>query len=1280
MGVLLAACSPGFGLNPSIAISQYGHTAWTARDGFSLGNIYAMAQTPDGYLWLGSEFGLFRFDGVRFLAWQPPPGQRLPDQNINSLLVARDGTLWIGTFGGLATWGGGKLSSRSIPGSQFIASLFEDRDGTVWVGTLGNSLVPGLLCAIKGSDTRCSGQDRSFGRAVWAYYQDSSDVLWAGAESGLWRLRPGPAKRYETRLELIGLNRSDDGRLVIAMHGGGLLGLTADKLEPYPVRRASSANGLMKDEELNANRLLRDRDGGLWIGTIERGLIHTHRGRTDVFTRADGLSGNVVLSVFEDREGNVWVGTTGGLDRFRELPVTSVSTKQGLLSDASQSVLGAADGSIWVGSHTGLTRLKDGKATVFGKAAGLPDGAPQSLYLDGRGRVWVSTRNGLAVFSGGRFVATGTVHDLDVHSISGDKEGNLWLSDARSLLHLREGRFVEQVPWPELGRTQQAKVVLTDGRGVWLSFWTGGGVLYLEKGKIRASYGVADGLGKGHVVDLRLDREGALWAATQDGGLSRLKDGRITTLTTRNGLPCNSVHWSIEDDQGSLWLNTACGLARITRSELDGWIADPNRRITAEVWEAADGVRIRSSIASAYAPRVDKATDGRIWFVTGEGVQVLDPRRISTNPLPPPVHIEQVIANEESYWPAGRGGAATGLRLPAKIRDLRIDFTALSLVAPEKVRFKYRLEGQDPDWREPTRDRQARYTNLTPGDYRFRVTACNDSGVWNETGDVLAFTIAPAFYQTHWFRALCAAALIALLWTAYQFRIRQLRTDIKKLQDVIEAIPGYVWSARPDGSIDFINRRWLEYSGLSLEQGLGWGWAEAIHPEDRDRFIEAWQAAFQSGQPLEAEARVRRADGQYRWLLIRNVPLHSKTGKIVKWYGKSTDIDERKRAEQALKRSEAYLADAQRLTRTGAWASDGTTRPLYWSEEVFRIFGFDPKDGLPSSDEPFQRVHPEDRDRFWRAFHRTIREKVDSEVEYRVVLPDGTVKHVHALAHPVVNSDHELLEVVGTIVDVTDLKRAEEERERLRQLEADLAHINRVTMMGELAASIAHEVNQPLSGVVSNGSACLRWLAGDSPNLAEAREAASRIVRDGKRAGEVIARIRALTKTTPTPRGKLDVNETIREVLVLVGDKAEKESVTIRTQFDHALALVSGDRVQLQQVVLNLVMNAIEAMSGIRGKARELLITTRNIDADQVQVSVQDSGPGIDPAAIGKIFDPFYTTKPDGMGMGLSICRSIIQGHGGRLWATANDGPGTTFHFTLPKHHEEGADEKDAGV
>ena len=781
LAILLACCPCAFTLDPSLEANQYAHTAWTVRDGFSMGNIYAMAQTPDGYLWLGTEFGLFRFNGVRSIRWQPPAGQHLPDNNINSLLVTRDGILWIGTFAGLVTWDGVKLNWRPEPElrRQFVASLFEDREGTVWAGTLGNRT--GHLCAIRSGRTQCYGQDGAFGRAVWASYEDSSGNLWGAAQSGLWRMKPGHPKRYATPTELIGLNKADDGRLLIALHGAGLMQLAGDKIESYPIRGPIHSNRLLTDGDVDANRLLRDRDGGLWIGTVERGLVHIHEGRTDVFSRVDGLSGDVVLSLFEDREGTIWVATTGGLDRFRELPVTTVSVKQGLSSDATQSVLAATDGSIWVGAHVGLTRWKNGQTNTFGKANGLPDAPPESLFQDDHGRVWVSTRRGLAYFRDDRFVAVNTVRG-EVHFITGDNAGNLWLSEHRSFLHLLDGRLVEQIPWSELGRPQSAAILLSghEPGGVWLGFWVGGGVWYFKDGRLRGSYTAADGLGRGAVTGLQPDRDGTLWAGTEEGGLSRLKDGRIATLTTGNGLPCNAIHWTMEDDDSSFWLYTACGLVRITRSELDAWITDPKRRIETTVWDAADGVRIRSSAASAYGPRVAKSTDGKLWFVTGEGVQVVDPRHLPFNKLPPPVHVEQITADRKTYDASfdvtsdTKGNETRRVRLPPLVRDLEIDYTALSFVAPEKVLFRYKLEGWDRDWQDVGNRRQAFYSNLSPANYRFRVIACNNSGVWNEQGAFLDFAIAPAYYQTNWFRALCAAIFPALLWAAYQLRVRQL--------------------------------------------------------------------------------------------------------------------------------------------------------------------------------------------------------------------------------------------------------------------------------------------------------------------------------------------------------------------------------------------------------------------------------------------------------------------------------------------------------------------------
>jgi ligand-binding sensor domain-containing protein len=405
-------------LNPSLDISQYAHDAWTVRGGFSVGTIFAMAQTPDGYLWLGSEFGLFRFDGIRSVPWQSPAGQHLPSSPY-SLLVTRDGTLWIGTFVGLVSWRDGKLTEYPQVGAWFVTSLLEDREGTVWAGTLEHQ---GRLCAIRGGSAQCYGQDGAFGTFVWSLGEDSSGTLWAGADSGLWRWKPGPPKRYATAgMRIDDLNKAEDGRLLIGMRGAGLRQLAGDKVAAHPIRSAINPNAVMADRDVDSNKLLRDRDGGLWIGTHARGLIHVHDGRTDIFKKSDGLSGDTIAGLFEDREGNIWVSTSGGLDRFRELPVTTISVKQGLSSDSPQSVVAATDGSIWVGTRDGLTRLKNGETTIFRKESGLPDDSVQSLYQDDHGRIWAFTGQGLAYFNNGRFVAVSGVPSQEVYSITGTR-------------------------------------------------------------------------------------------------------------------------------------------------------------------------------------------------------------------------------------------------------------------------------------------------------------------------------------------------------------------------------------------------------------------------------------------------------------------------------------------------------------------------------------------------------------------------------------------------------------------------------------------------------------------------------------------------------------------------------------------------------------------------------------------------------------------------------------------------------------------------------------------
>jgi ligand-binding sensor domain-containing protein len=758
VGIFIACFRPSLlALNPSLDVNQYAHTAWPVREGFFKDSINAIAQTPDGYLWLGTGLGLVRFDGVQPVLWQSRDGQHIPSNFIRSVLAARDGRLWIGTTKGIASLKDGKLTQYPEMGSDEAVFLSEDREGTIW---FGRSSTPRKLCAIRNGGGQCYGEDAGFGGEVRSLYEDSAGTLWVRAVTGLWRWKPGPATFHPIDRPSSVLDTGDGALLIATL--GGIRRLVDGKDTAWPLPGVVGS--------LAVNKLLRDRNGGLWVGTIDRGILHVHEGHTDAFTQSDGLSGNHIGSLFEDREGDIWVGTADGLDRFREYAIPTMTTKQGLSNGNVMSVLAARDGSVWLATLDGLDRWKDRQITIYRRQNGLPDNIVNSLFEDSGGRIWAGTPSGVAYFGNGRFTTVSGLPRQDVSAIAEDRPGSIWISEGQAFFHLVEGRVVEQIPWDRLGRKGRALALIPGGSegGLWLGF-AGGGIAYFREGQIRLSYTAADGLGEGRVEGLELDRDGTLWAATESG-LSRLKNGRALTLTGRNGLPCDNVHWMMEDDAHSAWLYTACGLARIARTELDAWASDSKRTVQTTVFDTSDGVR-SSSLTSQYAPEVARTADGKLWFLPLDGVSIVDPRHLPFNNLPPPVHIEQIDADRTTYQ------ASAHRRLPPLVRDLEIDYAALSLVAPEKNRFRYKLEGYDRDWHDAGNRRQAFYTNLPPRNYRFRVAGSNNDGVWNKAGASLDFSIAPAFYQTSWFQASCVLAFLALLWGLYRYRVYRISRE-----------------------------------------------------------------------------------------------------------------------------------------------------------------------------------------------------------------------------------------------------------------------------------------------------------------------------------------------------------------------------------------------------------------------------------------------------------------------------------------------------------------------
>jgi PAS domain S-box-containing protein len=496
----------------------------------------------------------------------------------------------------------------------------------------------------------------------------------------------------------------------------------------------------------------------------------------------------------------------------------------------------------------------------------------------------------------------------------------------------------------------------------------------------------------------------------------------------------------------------------------------------------------------------------------------------------------------------------------------------------------------------------------------------------------------------------------------------ELQRQREELRKTIDAIPGMVWSSSSDGRLIFINRRWNDL-GVTLDEGAGDVWRTIVHPADFDQMQRDWQAAISTGTPFENVSRIRGGDGVYRWMHIGAEPLRDASGAILRWYGVNTDIEARKQAEHALKRSEAFLLDAQRLSRTGSIATRLPAGTMWWSDEAYRIFDY-PRDMTPSIDAIMARAHPDDIEIVRGAHESAVSGARDIDVEHRLLLPDGAIKHVHFVAHRA-SSESDGDEYVGALMDVTETKLAQE---ALARSIAELAHVTRVTMLGELAASIAHEVTQPMAAIVTCGDAGLRWLNRATPDIAEAQQSITQMIRDAKRASEVIARIRAMARKRDSQPATLELNEIVGETIELVRRELARHRVEVRADLATPSHTVRCDRVQLQQVLINLIINAAQAMSGVNGPRILRIATGASArDPGYAQITVQDSGTGISDENAQHLFDAFFTTKAEGMGMGLSICRSIIEAHGGRIWAESPDEGGARLIFVLPEN--EGDDD-----
>jgi PAS domain S-box-containing protein len=1123
-------CPSSLGQTPASANVQVVHDSWTFKEG-APADVVCLAQTNDGFLWLGGPNGLFRFDGTRFEPFSSPFGDRLLSTDLYSLFTPQSGGLWIGyTFGGFSFLDKGQVANfASKTGSVY--GFVQDRDGIVWAATSSG------LWRFDHLGWQHIGVERNApDGSVTQLGFDPKGILWAltggfGAPMDLIYLLP-EARHFKTAEK----NLSVDGFM-----------LDADRaVMTDPAARPVSNFSEGSEKKPAAYPILTkhslqflDRNNGLWILPDDKPFVMrlTNERLRGVPNRPFPAGSETYdldpfwMARLVDREGNIWFGDTKGIHRFFYSPLN----RQELPKEASGNVdfaLAAVDnGAVWISSgNTGGPPKADLYYVSGGKAQHRPPQVTTSFAYRAPDRtLWFSGVRCLWHFVGNDFVRVNLPREIAdqfafLQTITNDKRGGIWVSlGGYGLYRLADGIWT-----PYGGRNDLPKTGVmsefTDSLGrVWFGY-PKNQLAVLDGDGVRV-FGPSDGLQLGNVMAI-YGRGAKIWIGGEFG-LEQFDQRHFLKIAAVDDEWLRGISGIVETANGDLWLNGVSGIFHIRNAEISEALKDSAYRVKGEHFSRREGIPGIAAQLRGLPTAID-GTDGRLWFTFRNGVMWLDPVAYSqTQTVPPPITIQSVSADDKFYAPDPR------LSLPAHTTSLQISYNAVSLSDPEAIRFRYKLQETDKEWHEGAAATPVTYRNLPPGSYHFSVEASDSNGVWSGVPANMAFTILPAFYQTIWFRLLWAAAILALFWELYRLRVKQLRGEERKLREAIETIPAMAWIAGPDGAVQFVNRRWVEYTGLSQLGRVGEVGKMAIHPEDLDRIRRRMSASFVSGEPFEDEMRFRRTDGEYRWFLSRAVPLRDKRGKVLKWYGAATDIQDRKRAEE---------------------------------------------------------------------------------------------------------------------------------------LQAELAHINRVSTMGELVASISHELAQPITVTTANAKASLRWLQREPPDLAEVRKGTERIMEAGTLASEIINRLRSLYKKSSPERELVAINEVVGEMVLLLRYEASENGVSIRTDLVGDLPKITVDRVQLQQVLMNLMLNGIEAMKETGGV---LILKAELSDDGYVLISVSDIGVGLPAGKADEIFDAFFTTKPQGSGMGLAISRSIVESHGGCLWATANHGQGTTFHFTLPAHVTE---------
>ncbi|MGO9307202.1 MAG: two-component regulator propeller domain-containing protein [Candidatus Korobacteraceae bacterium] len=744
-------------LDPNKHITQYMHTSWRTQDGSLPTGMHEINHTSDGFLWFVSLPGdIYRFDGVRFVPWHLPGG--IPFSDASNVFADHLGGLWVIGQPELVHLKNGVVTSHfQLEGTMF-QTVSEDPDGSLWMVRSRAPDAP--LCHVTDRASQCFGKADGIPISdIESLLADGKGGFWLGGSTDLVHWHAGKSEMYRSG-GIQSLARGPDGSLWVGGDAGrGLEELKDGAVKPFVT---STFDG----SSLDIGPLMFDRDGNLWVGTVGKGLFRIHGNVVDHYDHTNGLSGDSVWALFEDREGIVWAGTTSGIDCFRDPRIATFSPTEGLGKDLAAGILASRDGTIWVANAGSLDHIVDGSISSIRAGKGLPGTQVTSMLEDRAGNLWVGVDDDLYLFNNGHFRRLPEPNHQPLGMVVGlteDVDGNIWAAckgHPRKLIRIRDFQIQEVFPEPQFPPGHVAAD--PHGGGIWIGT-TKGDIALFRNGVVETKFPLDPG---GYPITFQIipEPDGSVLASSEHG-LVGWRAGKVQRMTTKNGLPCDNVITFIEDKEKRWWLYTRCGVVELADSELQAWWVNPDAAVHTRLFDQLDGAQPNNGSFSLAAT----SPDGRVWFATGIVVQVIDPSRLSQKTPPAAeTYVESVIVDRKEL------AASANLSLAPRPRDVQIDYTSPTFTIPQRVKFRYRLDGYDRDWHDAGTRRQGFYTDLPPGRYSFRVIASNSDGVWNDNEAKLDFSVAPAYYQTNWFRALCAVFFLALLWAGYQWRMRHL--------------------------------------------------------------------------------------------------------------------------------------------------------------------------------------------------------------------------------------------------------------------------------------------------------------------------------------------------------------------------------------------------------------------------------------------------------------------------------------------------------------------------